>query len=648
MSSKAAGLLAPHQLGVGIPGGAEVIIHATREAVDKKGDKFVMQADLVNAFNLVDRACVLQEVRQHFPELLAWVATAYGTTSNLTFGLATILSRLGLHQGDPLASLLFSLVLHPIILQIQEQVPTLDLNVWYLDDGTLVGTLEELGKVVDILNAEGSPRGLILSTSATAPDQPKTTVWSKLDVSGDLDPLHKGIPRVRGLGITLLGAPVGHDGFIAEALQEKVDKIASITSLLPDLQDPHVEFCLLRSCLALPKIMFLLRTVDTSDHQDILAEFDRHIREALIRILGCPIEDVAWDQAKLPVSMAGLGLRSAKDHSAAAYSTSFLASQPLVQKLLNTSEDQEPTQLNPAVLATLAAKMGEEVEEVTQDSLAGLRQKVVSTKIDIANKSLLLQHIAETDDEREIARMASLCLPKAGAWLNCSPLPALGLHLRGAEFVVTCKFRLGLAVYDHLGPCPSCGKDSDLLGDHSMVCGTGGERILRHNAIRDALFETAAAAGLAPLKEGRALLPGNNRRPADVFVPLWAGGLDAALDVTITHPLQDATRARAATTPGHAMTVAFDNKCRVTEDLCREQGIAFIPVVAESLGGWHKVALEQLHKLSSALARHTGQEEAEKFDHLVKRVSILLQKGLASMLLNRNPGHPAAEIDGLM
>ena len=67
-------------------------------------------------------------------------------------------------------------------------------------------------------------------------------------------------------------------------------------------------------------------------------------------------------------------------------------------------------------------------------------------------------------------------------------------------------------------------------GDHSLVCGTGGERIVRHNAVRDAIFDTAAAAGLAPLREGRALLPGNNRRPADVFLPHWAGGLDAALD----------------------------------------------------------------------------------------------------------------------
>ena len=45
---------------------------------------------------------------------------------------------------------------------------------------------------------------------------------------------------------------------------------------------------------------------------------------------------------------------------------------------------------------------------------------------------------------------------------------------------------------------------------------------------------------------------------------------------------------------------------RVTADLCDQQGIALIPMAAESLGGWHKVALEQLRKLGSALARHTG------------------------------------------
>ena len=270
---------------------------------------------------------------------------------------------------------------------------------------------------------------------------------------------------------------------------------------------------------------------------------------------------------------------------------------------------------------------------------------MVSSKIDLVNQTLLSPKIMEAG-EREIARMASLSLPQAGAWLNCPPLPALGLHLRGSEFVVAVKFRLGMQVYDSAGQCPACGRHSDAMGDHGMVCGTGGERIARHNALRDALHATAAAAGLAPQKEGRALLPGNDRRPADVFLPGWSGGRDAALDVTVVHPLQDATRARAAAEPGYALTYAYNNKMRVTADLCDQQGISFIPIVAESTGRWHKVALEQFKKLGSALARHTGQEESETINHLLTRTSVLLQKGLSALLLNRVPGHPAPDIGG--
>ena len=104
------------------------------------------------------------------------------------------------------------------------------MNAWYLDDGTLVGTAPELSQVVDIMVREGPARGLILSTAHTtrAPSLPKTTIWSKLDVSGDADPLGRGVPRVRGLGITLLGAPLGQRGYETELLQEKVAKVKRI------------------------------------------------------------------------------------------------------------------------------------------------------------------------------------------------------------------------------------------------------------------------------------------------------------------------------------------------------------------------------------------------------------------------------------
>ena len=164
--------------------------------------------------------------------------------------------------------------------------------------------------------------------------------------------------------------------------------------------------------------------------------------------------------------------------------------------------------------------------------------------------------------------------------------------------------------------------------------------------MRDALFETAASAGLAPSKEGRALLPGNQRRPADILIPHWSGGLDAALDVTVTHPLQDLTRAGEAAEPGHALSVAYVKKMRGASEQCKEQGLAFIPIVAESFGGWHQVAQEQIKKLSACLARHTGQDEGEATSHLFSRCALLLQRGLAALLLNRIPTHASPEIDG--
>ena len=146
--------------------------------------------------------------------------------------------------------------------------------------------------------------------------------------------------------------------------------------------------------------------------------------------------------------------------------------------------------------------------------------------------------------------------------------------------------------YNSEGSCPAYGDDSDVMGDHGMVCGTGGDRIARHNALRDAFHDTATAARLAPRKEMRALLPSNNRRPADIYIPGWSGGRDAGLDVCVTHPLQDRYRAQAAWKPGYALTQAYQNKMRVTADLGDQQGIVFIPMAAESLGGGHKVALE--------------------------------------------------------
>ena len=236
----------------------------------------------------------------------------------------------------------------------------------------------------------------------------------------------------------------------------------------------------------------------------------------------------------------------------------------------------------------------------------GLNQRQMSLKVDQHAKQLLVEGVGE-DEDRERARLASLGLQHAGDWLNTAPLKALGLHLRVAEFILVVKYRLGLPVFDAAGPCPACLRHSDVFGDHTLCCGSGGERISRHNALRDALYETAVAAGLGPTKEGRFLLPGNDRRPADILVPHWSGGLDAAMDVTVVMPLQQATLTGAATTPGFALDYAHGNKVRGAEEECQAQGIAFLPMVAESLGGWHSVAEREVKKAGSSIGQAHGK-----------------------------------------
>ena len=652
LAPKAAELLKPHQLGVGVRGGAEAVAHAVSDAVGDDPSRWVLQNDLINAYNQVDRGVVLEEVARHFPEMLEWAKTCYDSPSHLKFGNFTIPSATGLHQGDPLAGLLFCLALKLVVDAIKEEVPTLALNAWYLDDGHQVGTLEELTQVVDIIIREGTPRGLILSTAASVqpPSHPKTTVWSPMDVSGDSDPLSRGIPKVQaGEGIVVLGAPVGYRAFTRAKLEERVEKVRQITELLPLLEDPHSEFVLLRSCLALPKVMFNLRAVNTMDHQDVLVQYDSITRGALSRILGTPVSDLQWAQSKLPVAMGGLGLRAATDHASVAHATSLISAHSLVNDLLGQGELAQGELALPLLplplLEDITAKQGEEVL-VTVESLHGMSQKMASLKVDKKNQSFLSNLIAESGNLRDIARFSSLGLPHSGSWLSVVPSPPLGLHLRPAEFIPILKYRLGIPVYSSRGTCPACSVEADRMGDHAIACPKTGDRIARHNLIRDVIYEAAASADLGPSKEEPHLLPGSVARPGDVLIRRWQNGQDVAVDVTVASPLSPTYVAGAAAEAGRTLSKAYDRKMRDTAEACRTQGLKFSPLAVETLGGFHCVATDVVRRLGQALARKKGCDEREPTSQLFSRISVTLMRANAAMINSRSHDVISAEVDG--
>ena len=107
---------------------------------------------------------------------------------------------------------------------------------------------------------------------------------------------------------------------------------------------------------------------------------------------------------------------------------------------------------------------------------------------------------------------------------------------------------------------------NDIMGDHAVSCAIGGERISKHNHVRDAIFKAAVEAGLGPVREPDGLLPGSDDRPADVLIPIWTEGRDTALDITVVNPLQQALVARASEEGDSAVEHAHKAKLRKYEE----------------------------------------------------------------------------------
>ena len=99
----------------------------------------LLKLDLSNAFNAISRDIILQTIYDELPELFPFISTCYDSASHLCFGDFLISSDEGAQQGDPLGPLIFC----ASSLKLAKLLKT-ELNIWYMDDGTLGGDVDVL------------------------------------------------------------------------------------------------------------------------------------------------------------------------------------------------------------------------------------------------------------------------------------------------------------------------------------------------------------------------------------------------------------------------------------------------------------------------------------------------------------------------
>jgi hypothetical protein len=139
-------LLNPFQFSVGVAGGAEVIVHVTnmlRDTIDRETHAEV-DLDLQNAYGRCLRQTTIDLVINKLPGMARLVAVVYTEAGRLYYEDHVFSLTFGVDQGDSLASLLFSLTLHAFLLKVHNIILDLQLNAWYLDDGKIVGTLNDM------------------------------------------------------------------------------------------------------------------------------------------------------------------------------------------------------------------------------------------------------------------------------------------------------------------------------------------------------------------------------------------------------------------------------------------------------------------------------------------------------------------------
>ena len=85
-------------------------------------------------------------------------------------------------------------------------------------------------------------------------------------------------------------------------------------------------------------------------------------------------------------------------------------------------------------------------------------------------------------------------------------------------------------------------------------------------------------------------------------------------------------------------------------EACQEQGLVFLPITMETLGGFHKVAVEQVRRIGAAVARNQGSDERVATRQLFQRLSLTLMRGNAALIVGRRPDSDfaAAVVDGVL
>ena len=335
--------------------------------------------------------------------------------------------------------------------------------------------------------------------------------------------------------------------------------------------------------------------------------------------------DPAWNQATLPVSKGGLGLRPALEVALSGYLSSVCASDLLVKDLLRLDLSSQPSNSNPYFhLAVQDWKALSGFTDLPQN-------QIFQPEWDNSLYERRFEHILQSSQEKyDTARLLSISSESASVWLHAIPIPSLGLHLDPTSLKIACALRLGSTLC-HPYTC-ICGKLVEPHGRHGLSCHMQLGRWSRHNEvnhiIKRALVQAKIQATLEPTNLSRL----NNIRPDGLTYLSWKQGKPLIWDFTCADTTCESYVKIFAKKAGSAAESREDEKSKHYKDLTNYH---FVPVAVETFGAWGPQGLKLIKDIGKRICEVSGEKRSTFF--LLQNISMVIQRGNAACIVGTAP-----------
>ncbi|XP_048582338.1 uncharacterized protein LOC5520811 isoform X1 [Nematostella vectensis] len=398
-----------------------------------------MLVDASNAFNSVNRAAALHNIRVLCPTLAPFVINTYRLPARLfVAGGKELVSAEGTTQGDPLAMSMYALSLQPLISRLQ--AATQVNQCWFADDATGCGSLDDVRQWWDTLQSSGPDLGYF-------PNAVKCWLVTKPEKEESARKIFEGT----GINITTegrkhLGAALGSRPHLEQYVDSKVDEwVGQVTKLAEfAVSQPQASYAAYTFGLKHRWTYFLITLPDI---EDLLLPLERAISDTLIPSL----TERTCTQAERDL------LALPADEASLEFTASTKVCGPLAEQI------KQQTHELPCDDAVQEAQ-----QEARREKNEYLKSRCAEVKSSLPVNML---------------RAVDLATQKGtSSWLTVLPLREMSFDLNKREF----RDALGLRYDWEIPETPSicvCGDTFD--ADHAMICKRGGFVIQRHNELRD-------------------------------------------------------------------------------------------------------------------------------------------------------------------